>query len=157
MALTDLFRSKHRHSDPEVRAQAIREIEDASLLAAIAREDEEAAVRKLAIDRLADADALAAIAEADGDEAVREHARRRASQLWLARAAGGDPAVGRRAVEAVAKLGDQRALIELVKRSGPEAVRREALDRISDARSLADVVRSSAPADLRNGRSIGPW
>ncbi len=149
MALTDLFRSKHRHSDPEVRAQAIREIEDATLLAAIAREDEEAAVRKLAIDRLADADALAAIAEADGDAAVREHARKRASQLWLARAAGGDPAVGRRAVEAVAKLGDQRALIELVKRSGPDAVRREALDRINDARALADVARSNAPADLR--------
>ncbi|HTM21346.1 MAG TPA: DUF349 domain-containing protein, partial [Kofleriaceae bacterium] len=149
MAITDLFRAKHRHSDPEVRAQAIREIEDGAVLASIAREDEAAAVRMLAIDRISDPEALATLAEAEGDAAVREHARKRAADLWLVRAAGGDPAVGRAAVDAVARLGDHRALVELVKRSGPEPVRREALDRITDARALADVVRSGAPADLR--------
>ncbi len=149
MAITDLFRAKHRHSDPEVRAQAIREIEDATLLASIAREDEAATVRRTAIDRLTDPDALAAIVEAEPDTAVRDHARRRAANLWLARAAGGDPAVGHAAVEAVARLGETSALIELVKRSGPDSVRREALSRLADPRALAEVARSGAPADLR--------
>ena len=56
MGFTDLFRPKWKHSDPEVRAEAVRQLGDdqAALLATIAKSDADARVRRIALKRIDD-------------------------------------------------------------------------------------------------------
>jgi hypothetical protein len=146
MGLTDLFRPKYRHSDAAVRADAVRQMgaDEADLVARIAREDRDATVRRIAIDRLENPAVLAEIAAKDQDAGLRDHARARASDLWVARAsvadgleAAHDPLGG------LIRLGEQRALAEVAARAVHPSVRDVALSKISDARALADLARNA--------------
>ena len=91
MPLLDRFRSRPawQSKDPEIRASAVRQLgpdQDAELLLAIAREDEDPRVRRLAVRKLADVAALGAIAREDADSGVRTEATSGLERLaWRAR------------------------------------------------------------------------
>lgn len=152
MAISDLFRSKHKHSDPAVREEAVRTLgaEDAEMLASIAREDEAESVRRLAIERLADADLLIEVAGVQTDPELRRLAEARVSGLLVARLPRTPNDEARAMLGKLATLSDQRGLTQIVVTGSTDAaVRALAFDRISDARALADVARSNAAPQTR--------
>jgi len=152
MGITNLFRPKYRHSDPAVRAEAVRELDqdDAEVLHSIARDDGDSAVRCAAIERIADPEALVDISASEQDARARDLARERAAQLWLTQAlasADGDYTHG--VIEKLAEIGQQRALAELAQRAVSADTRREAVGQLTEPKVLAELARSDAEAELR--------
>ena len=92
MGFTDFFKPKWKHSNPDVRAEAVRGLGDdqVTLLAAIARSDADARVRRLAVKRIVDADVLTHVAAHDPDESLRKAAIEKAEEVLVSAANGGD-------------------------------------------------------------------
>ncbi len=149
MGLADLFRPKHRHSDSAVRVEAVHQMggDESELVARIARDDSDPAVRRVALDKLEDPLLLADIAASERDPAVRAHAQSRASAMWVAEAtAAADAGAASAAVSGLIRMGDHRALAEVVARADDAAAREAALAAIDDPRALSDLARNSAVA-----------
>jgi len=151
MGISDIFRPKHKHSDPDVRAEAVRSLtaDDTETLLGIAREDEDLEVRRLAIERLADPEALAEVARAESEASLAAAATRRAGEMWVARALEAPVPEAIEIAARLAHLGDSQGLADLAMRAREPAVRDAALDEIRDAKALADVARSAAAPQLR--------
>ncbi len=143
MAIGDLFRPKHKHSDVTTRVEVVRGLgaEDADLLAEIASTDDDAQVRRLALDKLSDADALARIAASERDPALRAHALERATARFTVQAMSGQDVEG--ALVWLGGLDEQRPLAQLACRASSFSLRERAVERLRDERALADVVRDS--------------
>ncbi len=148
MSLFDLFRPRWRHSDPEVRAEAVRQLgdDDRDLLLRIVSKDADARVRKIALKKIDDPAVLAGLAESDPDEALRKTAGERAGELLVAAATGGDAA---KATAALALLKAPRAIAEVARRAAVEEVRKQALAKLDDASALADVARNAEDPEIR--------
>src|SRR6478735_7598764 len=114
MGFADLFRPKWKHSNPEVRAEAVRQLGDdqASLLATIAKSDADARVRRIALMRIDDA-------AHDPDEGLRKAAIEKAEEVLLSAAAGGET----RALDALAKLKQPRLLAQVALKADDAQVR----------------------------------
>ena len=151
MGIADLFRPKHRHSDVRVRAEAVRALtsDDAATLIQIARTDRDIGVRRLAIERISTADVLADIAAAEPERSLRDFAGERAAQLWLHHACSADPEEAGTALSGMIKLGDQRALVDVVVRAENPTIRKRAFGELRDPRALCELAKSEAPQDLR--------
>jgi len=152
MALGDLFRPKHKHSDAAVRAEAVRAMsgDDAKLLADIARSDDDPQVRRIALDKLTDPDLLAELADTEPDPGVRAHARGRAVDRFLSAVMSGQGDVDG-AILWLAGLGEQKPLAQLACRAPSAQHRRRALEKMSDPRALAEVVREAREQDVALG------
>ena len=142
-----------KHTDPAVRLEAVRELDDPIELAALAEGDSDARVRRAAIPRTVDLAVLGRVASADADPETRDRA---ADRLVALATAGGEDNAG--AVAAVSMLADGRRLSAIAKSDAADAVRAEALARTSDARALSSIARhakheSTATAAL--GRLTG--
>src|SRR3954471_23689481 len=151
MGIADLFRPKHRHSDVRVRVEAVRALtaDDAALLIQIARTDRDTGVRRLAIERISTADVLAEIAAAEPERALRDLAGARAAQLWLSHACSADADKAATALAGMIKLGDQRALVEVVVRAEAATIRKRAFGELRDPKALAELAKSNAAPELR--------
>src|SRR5260370_39622045 len=92
MGFTDLFRPKWKHSDPDVRAEAVRSLGDdqAALLATIAKSDGDARVRRIALKRIVDADVLSELAAHDPAEHLRKAAAAKTEEGLASAANPGD-------------------------------------------------------------------
>src|SRR3954453_12644104 len=150
MGFTDLFKPKWKHSNPEVRADAVRALGDdeASLLATIARNDSDARVRRLAVKRIVDADVLSDVAAHDPDEGLRKAAIEKAEEVLLSAAAAGDD----HALEALAKLNHPRLLATVALKSPDAGVRGRAVEHLldpADDKALAEVIKKSNDVNLR--------
>jgi hypothetical protein len=143
MAIGDLFRPKHKHSDVATRVEVVRGLgaDDADLLAEIASTDDDAQVRRLAVDKLHDADALARIAASERDPALRAHALARATERFTVQAMAGQDVEG--ALIWLGGLDEQRPLAQLACGAATFSRRERALERLRDQRALAEVVRDS--------------
>ena len=80
MSLLNRRRPKLRNSDPDVRAEAVRELEkeEVDLLTAVAQTDTDIRVRRIAVKKLESPRHLLEISEKDEDESLRAFARARA-------------------------------------------------------------------------------
>ena len=139
MSLLDRLKPqpKWKHPDPEIRAAAVTELDDADELRAIVREDAEPSVRRAAVKRLGDAEFLGRVARDDSDERVRAEAA--ASLVEIASAAD-EAAAG----TAIAHLDDQKSLGAVAKASPHPDVRRAAVGRLTEPRVLGAVARQAA-------------
>lgn len=149
MGFVDLFRPKWKHSDAEVRAAAVRELDaDAGeILAGIARSDSDAAVRRIALKKLENTEVLAEIAKSDPDESLRQFAGEKvASILVLSAVSATDGEAG---ASALAQLSDDRAIAEVAKSAGLEPLRQAAVARLRDAKALAEVARNATDSAVR--------
>ncbi|HUS64268.1 MAG TPA: DUF349 domain-containing protein [Kofleriaceae bacterium] len=144
MAIGDLFRAKHKHSDPSVRADAVRALGDdeAELLADIAREDDDAGVRRLALERIRDADLLSRVATEVSDPATRAYAEERATEEFMSILLAGQGDVDG-ALVWLGSQADQSPLAVLAREAPTVELRRRSFERIRDQRALADVVRGA--------------
>src|SRR5580765_1779578 len=115
MTLLDRFRTQpQRHPDPAVRVAHLGEIPltERELIAAIARDDEDARVRRAAVAKLMDPASLGAIARDDQDETVRDQAAAMLRDIALEAFEGVAEADS---LEAVDALTDTRALSHVAK------------------------------------------
>jgi hypothetical protein len=147
MGIADFFRPKHRHSDVRVRTEAIKALtkDDAAILEQIARNDRDIGVRRLALEKIDKAGVLAALAADETERSLRELAGARAASLYASSACGGD----NEALNDLIKLGDQRALVDVIVRAESAAIRKRAFGELRDPRALQDLARSDAAQDLR--------
>ena len=149
MGILDKLRpqSKSTHPDPNIRIEAIHELDPADLesLNAFAKDDADARVRRVAVARIGDASVLADIVRNESEGSVRDHAL---GQL-VEQAGKHDVAAAMTAVEALASLGRERELTTVAKTAGPEEVRRAAIAAMRDERSLGSVARHGAEASAR--------
>ena len=149
MTLLDRFRTQpQKHPDPAVRLAHVGEIPltERELIAAIAREDEDARVRKAAVAKLMDPAALGAIAQADADETVRDEAAVMLRDIALESFEG---VAEQDSLDAVDALTDVRALSQIAKAAGREIVALRALSRISDPHVLGSIGRHAASEAAR--------
>ena len=156
MGFSDLFKPKWKHSNPEVRAEAVRALsdDDAALLATIARSDADARVRRIAVKRIVDADVLSDVAKRDPDEGLRKAAIEKAEEVLVSAAVAGDD----HALESLAKLGHPRLLGTVALKSQDADVRARAVQHIldvADDKALAEVMKKSSDVSLR--KTIVAW
>jgi hypothetical protein len=140
MAIGDLFRAKHKHSNPEVRAEAVRQLgaEDRELLVEIARTESDPEIRRLAIERIEDTELLIELAGA-GDRAAGD----RVGELLVRAAVAGEPVETDALLDRLAASGGDRKLSEVALRAEAATVRRGALRRIREPKIVAEVARHS--------------
>jgi hypothetical protein len=149
MGILDKLRpqSKSTHPDPNIRIEAIHELDPADLesLNAFAKDDTDARVRRVAVARIGDASVLADIVRNESEGSVRDHAL---GQL-IEQASKHDAAVAVIAVAALASLGRERELAQVAKAAGPDEVRRAAIAAIRDEKALGSIARHGAEAGAR--------
>lgn len=149
MGLLDLFRPRWKHSDPSVRAEAIKDFspDDLPRLAQVARHDSDPRIRRIALKKIADPDLLGEVAKSDPDEGLRRDAAEKASELLQAVALSGENES--RSIAAVARLATPRALVDVACKAALAAARKAAFERLSDDRSFAEVARRGGDSELR--------
>ena len=151
MGILDKLRpqSKSTHPDPNIRIEAIHELDPADLesLNAFAKDDADARVRRVAVARIGDASVLADIVRNESEGSVRDHAL---GQL-VEQAGKHDAAAAMTAVAALASLGRERELATVAKAagSGRSAPRRDR----GDARR--EVAGQHRAARRRSRRAAG--
>ena len=149
MGILDKLRplSKSTHPDPNIRIEAIHELDPADLeaLNAFAKDDADARVRRVAVARIGDASVLADIVRNESEGSVRDHAL---GQL-VEQASKQDAAAAMTAVAALASLGRERELATVAKTAGLEEVRRAAIAAIREERALGSIARHGADAGAR--------
>ena len=126
-----------KHTDPAVRLEAVRELDDPAELAILAESDPDARVRRAAIARTTDPALLGRVAAGDADAETRDRA---ADRLLALATAGPDAATS---IAAVRAMSDPRRLSSIARSDAPEAVRTEALARTADERSLGSIARNA--------------
>lgn len=151
MGLANFFRPKHKHSDPAIRAQAVRQLgnDEAEILAHIAASDESPKVRVLAIERLDDPEVLVELAQSEIDAEVKRCATERAAERLRGQALGGDEARAQSCVATLARLEAQGTLVEVASRAKNAAVKHAAIEAIEDAHALADLFREAGDPAVR--------
>lgn len=149
MGLLDLFRPRWKHSNPTVRAEAIKDFssEDLPKLSQVARHDSDARVRRIALKKITDLDLLTELSTADPDEGLRRDAAEKLAELQLALAVAGEDAD--KSLSIVAKLSAQRTLAEIATRGQNEAVALAALARVTDEKRLTEVVQKTRNKAVR--------
>ena len=149
MGILDKLRpqSKSTHPDPNIRIEAIHELDPADLesLNAFAKDDTDARVRRVAVARIGDAAVLADIVRNESEGSVRDHALGQLTD----QASKHDAAAAMTAVDALASLGRERELATVAKAAGPDAVRRAAIAGVRDQKLLGSIARHAAEAGAR--------
>ncbi|MFO0980247.1 MAG: hypothetical protein U1E76_00650 [Planctomycetota bacterium] len=149
MGLLDLFKPKWKHSNVEVRSEAVRELPDTdtAALTQVATRDPDPRVRRIAIKKLRDAALLGSVARDDQDEVVRRAAADQLRDVLMSTALlGRDEA---QAIAALQQLSAPRQLAEVARQAKREPVRRAAVERLADQSALLDVAQSADDAATR--------
>lgn len=149
MGILDKLRpqSKSTHPDPNIRIEAIHELDPADLdsLNTFAKDDTDPRVRRVAVARIGDAAVLADIVRNESEGSVRDHAL---GQL-VEQASKHDAAAAMTAVNALASLGRERELVNVAKAAGPDEVRRAAIAAIREQKSLGSIARHASESGAR--------
>jgi hypothetical protein len=149
MDLIERLRPRWRHPDPEVRAEAVRELGSAERerLAEIARTDPDVRVRRAAMQRLDDPDVLVALEQVESDPRLRALVGERRREVLVGVAVSTAPLEA--CAAALGRLDDERSLAEVAARGSHAAIRSAALARIASDRWLRDVVRETTDPATR--------
>ncbi|MDX2021069.1 MAG: hypothetical protein SF187_12585 [Deltaproteobacteria bacterium] len=148
MGLLDVFRPRWKHSNPEVRLEAVKTLDDDEVLAQAASRDEDDRIRRLAIKQLIDPWRLKNVASVQSDEKLRAMALGRARELFVEIALSGRETEGS-ALAAVRDLDSQEHLADIALKATRAAVRTQALDLVVAKGALVNIVRKSTDPELR--------
>ena len=150
MSLLNRLRPKWQNSEPEVRVDAVRQLDknDIELLTAVAQQDTDARVRKVAIKKLDAPRLLLELAETDDDEGVRTSALTRARHLLVHIAC--DSRDADESTRALGLLTDASDIASVADKAHFEAVRTNAFDLLQDDAALSTLVHTAKNPDLRS-------
>ena len=148
MSLLDKFRPDWKHSDADVRADAVRLLGPSAVetLTELARTDPDAKVRSLAMRKLEDPDLLLELSKSDEDEKLRNLAHERAASLLIETACGEDEAA---ALAALGRLSRQPSLAKVAQGAASSAVRDRALSSLTEADAILTVIDQAADTGTR--------
>ena len=150
MGIADLFRRKWKHSNPDVRAEAVRDLDDQVVLAQVVRQDGDARVRRIALKKIADPRLLSEVASSDPDESLRKSAAEKRSEILVADAmASGNDEKSVFAVAELSRGNALKALSQVAKRASSAKVRSAAVQELKDPKLLGDVARGSEDPKTR--------
>ena len=137
-----------KHADPAVRAASVYELgpDEPEALLALAREDAEARVRRTAVTRLNDAGVLADIARTDPDDEVRAEAVRGLAGLA---AETDDPPHAAEIVRQLLGLNRTKEAVVIAREGRSPEVRAAVVDLLEDARSLGSISRHGQDSATR--------
>src|SRR6185295_18943208 len=137
-----------KHTDPSVRAAAVYELgpEDGEALRALAREDADTRVRRAAVTRLDEADVLADVARTDPDEEVRGEAIRGLAGLA---AEADDVSAATSAVRHLLALGRVKEVVVVARASTSAEVRGAIVDLLEDQKALGSLSRHAEDNSTR--------
>ena len=149
MSIISRLTSKWLHSNPQVRAQAVKELDESNveILTSIANNDSETKIRRIAIKKIKSPRTLLEIARNDTDTAVCQFALQRAEYLLV------KIAVDNRDLEeskrALTLLKKPQHLVSIINGASFKGIRTAALERITDDYSRAELVRKCTDSKLR--------
>jgi tetratricopeptide (TPR) repeat protein len=149
MALADWFRPKWRHSNPSVRAVAVRALRDPAILARVAKGDAEADIRRIAVEMLTDELVLSEVAKTDADEQVRALALGRVSEAGLLADIVQEGRPGEIRTVALARLTEPTLLQKVATSNSDPLLRKTATLRVTDATVLCDIVMKDPDVGVR--------
>ena len=149
MSLLNRLRPKWQNSDPDVRVDAVRQLDknDIELLTAVAQQDTDARVRKVAIKKLDTPRLLLELADTDDDEGVRTSARARARHLLVHIAC--DIRDADESMRALGLLTEVSDIAGVADKAHFEAVRTSAFDSLADDAALSTLVQVAKNPALR--------
>ena len=144
----NLFKPKWRHSDPEVRLNAVSKLcpdqpEQAGILRQMALHDNSQRVRVVAVSRLCDTDSLIDILSRSTDPEVREHAGMRVSECLPVD--GNSDSLS----ELLKRLDDADARTHIILNVNSEQLQQSALNSIEDETVLMQVALNARLATMR--------
>lgn len=145
MAILDLFRANWKHSNPNKRIEAIKNLTNQNLLADIAKNDKDYSVRQVAYRMLGkekSQEALADIVKNDEDEKLRKKAvKKLTSRSLLADIAANDKdySIRQVAYRILGQEKSQEALVDVVKNDKDENIKNEAFQELTYQNLLADI------------------
>ena len=153
MGFMDFFKPAWKHSEPGVRAAAIRSLEEDQqpLLTNLALEDQDPANRLIAARKVKDPELLKKLRDRTNDRAVKELAQKAwvEAQVSLAKSAAQDPQSlehGREALEGVGE--DQRAIEDIARHASALEIRKAAFAKLVHAGAFHSVAMSEADNGL---------
>ena len=149
MSLLNRLRPKWQNSDPDVRADAVRQLDksEVELLVAVAQQDSDPRVRRIAMKKLDSPRPLLEIAEADEDPALRAYAKERARHLLVQIAC--DARDSEECRRALALLGEPEDLAGVVDKAHFPEVRDAAFEALASDEARAVFVRRGKDPELR--------
>jgi hypothetical protein len=152
MAILDLIKPKWKHSDPEVRLKAVREMEPEATerLRAIAVTDLDTRVRVEAIRKIGDENLLTDVAGGAGDSPVIEAARARLNALYRDNIFHMTDASTRKRI--LEKLDDEEMLTRIACDIDDPEIRMAAAEKIADPERLCRIAESHC--GLKTGLAI---
>jgi len=145
--IANLFKPRWRHSDPEVRLNAIRKLspnrpEQARILRQLALHDSSSQVRVGAVSRLSDTDSLLDVLSNSTDPEVREQAGLRVSECLQENGSDG-------LSELLRRLDDEDARTQIILNVSNEQLQQSALNCIDDEAVLMQVALHARLATMR--------
>jgi len=145
--IANLFKPRWRHSDPEVRLNAIRKLspnrpEQARILRQLALHDNNSQVRVGAVSRLSDTDSLLDVLSNSTDPEVREQAGLRVSECLQENGSDG-------LSELLRRLDDEDARTQIILNVSNEQLQQSALNCIDDEAALMQVALHARLATMR--------
>jgi tetratricopeptide (TPR) repeat protein len=149
MSLADWFRPKWRHSNPAVRAVAVKTLTDPAILGRVAKGDADASVRRAAVEMLSDQSVLGEVAKADADEQVRGSALGRVTEAAIMADIVQKGRPGETRAAALARLTDPSLLGEVAKGNDDAKLRKSATLRVTDTAVLAEIVTTDPEVSVR--------
>ncbi len=154
MALSDLFRARHHHSNPAVRIEALEDVEpdNVALLLSVAKHDTDPNVRRIAIDKLSDPEELLSVAESEAEHKLAVRATKRAVELLSTNLNSKDLTSNdwKQAATKLQQLGEQRVLVQTIMTTGDIEKKSAILTYVDDDKALATVAKDTSNKELRD-------
>ena len=115
MGLLDFFRPAWRHSNPDIRLEAVRSLteEDATTLSEVVIKDPDVRVRRAALKKVREPEVLFDVAAREADATLKELASERAQELLLEASLSADGKHGLSPEDAAKKLEGNQNLIRV--------------------------------------------
>lgn len=139
MAIADMFRPKWKHSDPDVRLAAVRDVGDKEILEDILDQDRNFRVRLAALKKVGDQTVLGRVVARDENESVRLAALSCLNNLSVLRAVAGMNESEKVRLAAVKKIGEPAVLLDIARKNDNPQVRAAAVRQLDDPDLLTEL------------------
>lgn len=141
MSVFDIFKPKCKHSDPQVRNRAVKELDDQELLLKIAMSDTDPSVRGTAVKKLTSITDLESIRSKESNATVKEVISNKLNKAYSQKIIFDSKSIS--IPDTIAKIDDPSVLPTIVLAINDSCVAEQVISHIRSADSLAKIVRSS--------------